>query len=275
MHPEDLPSRLLGEIKEGRLTNWIGLRFGAITPAGDALWPDRWPLAMLETKRRQLGALWYTEWMNQPISDEERIFNEAWFEYFQPRDVALRDCTIGMAVDPATGKTTGDYSAIAVVAKHRPTGLYYVLYCRGFKESDLALARRICEVYRLFRPDFIDFETVQFQAIYKREVAREGSRQGLRLPLRPFKGGNKHVRIKSLGPMFENGLILLQEDQTLLKEHLINYPRGHDDCPDALEMCISGLESTFTAGVVIGKRQVVSAAQRLAGIAQRLGGRFR
>jgi predicted phage terminase large subunit-like protein len=178
-------------------------------------------------------------------------------------------------VDPATGKTTGDYSAIAVVAKHRPTGLYYVLYCRGFKESDLALARRICEVYRLFRPDFIDFETVQFQAIYKREVAREGSRQGLRLPLRPFKGGNKHVRIKSLGPMFENGLILLQEDQTLLKEHLINYPRGHDDCPDALEMCISGLESTFTAGVVIGKRQVVSAAQRLAGIAQRLGGRFR
>lgn len=275
MHPEDLPSRLLGEIKDGRLTNWIGLRFGAITPAGDALWPDRWPLAMLETKRRQLGALWYTEWMNQPISDEERIFNEAWFEYFQPRDVALRDCTIGMAVDPATGKTTGDYSAIAVVAKHRPTGLYYVLYCRGFKESDLALARRICEVYRLFRPDFIDFETVQFQAIYKREVAREGSRQGLRLPLRPFNGGNKHVRIKSLGPMFENGLILLQEDQTLLKEHLINYPRGHDDCPDALEMCISGLESTFTAGVVIGKRQVVSAAQRLAGIAQRLGGRFR
>lgn len=28
MHPEDLPSRLLGEIKEGRLTNWIGLRWG-------------------------------------------------------------------------------------------------------------------------------------------------------------------------------------------------------------------------------------------------------
>lgn len=275
MHPEDLPSRLLKEIKEGVMVNWIGLRFSAITPAGESLWPDRWPLHELEIKRLQLGALWFTEWMNQPISDEERIFNEAWFENFKPRDISLRDCTVGMAVDPATGKTTGDYSAIAVVAKHRPTGLYYVLYCRGFKESDLALAKRICDVYRLFKPDYIDFETVQFQAIYKREVAREGSRQGLRLPLRPFKGGNKHVRIKSLGPLFENGLILLQEDQTLLKEQLVNYPRGHDDCPDALEMCISGLEHKFAGGAVIAKRQVVSAAQRLAGLAKRLGGRMR
>lgn len=272
MHPDDLPSRLLAEIETGQLEDWIGLRFGAITPAGESLWPARWPLALLEKKRKQLGGLWFTEWMNQPISDEERSFQEDWFQYYHSRDFNLLDCDIVMGVDPATGKKKGDYSAIAVVAKHRATGLYYILFCMGWRESDLAFARRICSVYRIYKPRTVVFETVAFQAIYKREVMREASRQGLRLPMKDFSGGNKEMRIKSLSPLVENGLVLFMESgQELLLQQLLNFPRDHDDCPDAVEMAISQLEAVFIGGAPVKSEAVSKAVRRLSQFAKRLG----
>lgn len=272
MHPEDLPSRLLKEIEDGTLEDWIGLRFGAITPAGESLWPARWPLSELEKKRKQLGGLWFTEWMNLPISDEERAFLEEWFQYYLPRDIDLRDCDIVMGVDPATGLTTGDWSAIAVIAKHRSTGIYYILFCGGWKESDLKFANRICQVYRIYKPRLIAFEDRAFQRIYKREVMREASRQGLRLPMEGFSGGNKELRIKSLAPLIENGLLLFQEKgQELLIQQLLNFPRDHDDCPDAVEMAICKLEIKFVGGAPVKSQQVTKAVRQLSQFVRRFG----
>lgn len=272
MHPKDLPSLLLEEIESGQLEDWIGLRFGAITPQGDSLWPDRWPLPALEKKRRQLGGMWFTEWMNLPISDEERAFTEAWFQYFVLRELLLVDCDVVMAVDPATGKRKGDYSAIAVVAKHRATGIYYVLFCMGWHESDLAFARRICNVYRIWRPRVVVFEDVAFQAIYKREVMREASRRGLRLPMIGFKGGNKEQRIRSLSSLVENGLLLfLEKGMELLLSQLLNFPRDHDDCPDAVEMALTHLESRHAGGVPVKSTPVSNAVRRLSQFAKRFG----
>jgi len=50
LHNDDLPSRLLKEIEEERLVDWAGLRFSAITPSGEPLWPAHWPLEKLERK---------------------------------------------------------------------------------------------------------------------------------------------------------------------------------------------------------------------------------
>lgn len=59
------------------------------------------------------------------------------------------------------------------------------------------------------------------------------------------------------------------ESQTLLIQQLLEFPRGHDDLPDALEMCISGFGgSTFIGGATPIRDVVRSAAQRLS----RIGG---
>ncbi len=267
MHPDDLPSTLLSEIEEGLLPNWMGLRFSAITPDGQSLFPGRWPLEDLLLKQTTLGALWWTEWMNRPVAEEDQAFREEWLTYFEAHNIDLRDCDVGMGVDPATGSSTGDYSAIAVVAHHRPTGLYYVLYCDGWRESDLAFAKRIVDIYCLY-PDIsvIHFEDVVFQKIYKRDVLRYASKRGVRLPIKGFKGGNKFIRIKSLSPMVENGLLLFLEKQRLLKEQLIAFPRGHDDCPDAVEMVIDGFETKFVGVASVTRQRIMSAAGRMASI---------
>ena len=264
MHPDDLPSRLLNQIEDGRLPNWLGLRFSAITPSGRPLFPSRWSLQDLENKRIASSSAWWTEWMNRPIADEDADFKEDWFVYFKPYELDLRDCTIGMAVDPATGLKKGDWSFIAVVARHKITMVDHVLFAKGWKESDLQFAQRIVDVYLQHRPSFVMFETVAFQKIYKKEVMRYAKKKGVRLPVREFKGGNKQVRIKSLSSQVENGLIQFLETQTLLRQMFLEFPRGHDDGPDAVEMAISGFESGFVGGAVPQTpRPIRTAAQAL------------
>ncbi|NAW59313.1 MULTISPECIES: phage terminase large subunit [unclassified Vibrio] len=264
MHPDDLPSRLLNQIEEGRLPNWLGLRFSAITPSGRPLFPSRWSLQDLENKRIASGSAWWTEWMNRPIADEDADFKEDWFVYFKPYELDLRDCTLGMAVDPATGLKKGDWSFIAVVARHKITMVDHVLFAKGWKESDLQFAQRIVDVYLQHRPSFVMFETVAFQKIYKKEVMRYAKKKGVRLPVREFKGGNKQVRIKSLSSQVENGLIQFLETQTLLRQMFLEFPRGHDDGPDAVEMAISGFDSGFVGGAVPQTpRPIRTAAQAL------------
>lgn len=271
MHPDDLPSRLLKEIADGTMSNWLGLRFSAITPSGEPLWPDRWPLPLLLDKKKKLGShIWATEYENKPMSDDEKIFNMDTVKYYEPGDVDLRDCDIGMAVDPATGSEGGDDSAIAVVAKHRHTQEMYILFADGWLESDLKFARRIVSVYLEYRPSFVLIEEVAFQKIYRREIQREALRLGVILPSEGFKGGNKFIRIKSLQALFETETLRMLPNQKRLHDQLDMYPRGKDDIPDAVEMCIQRLATGFI-GAGTPKRRTPPSQNSMTSLVKRFG----
>ncbi len=244
-HNDDLPSRLLNEIEEEKLKNWLGVRFSAVLPNGKPLWEGRWTLKDLEKKKQALGSIAFsTEYMNEPISEEDMIFKKEWIEYYQFSDIANKNLEIITAIDPATGKAKGDYSAIITVGKDKDAGIYYVLDAYADKISDLKLIEKIIEKYQAFKPKAIIFETVAFQEIYKNQVMRETSKRGIHLPIKPIKPKvQKEVRIQKLSPLIENGLIKFKQNQKLLIEQLLEFPKGsHDDLIDALEMAISGFE---------------------------------
>lgn len=241
LHSDDLPSRLLREIENKSLHDWVGVVFSAITLEGKPLWPERWSLEDIEKKRQQLGSFVFaTEWMNEPIAEEERKFKTEWFQFYET--VELRNIhfeRVVMAVDPAVGKTSGDYSAI-VVAGITQNGQVYVLDAEGEKVSDLSLIKRIIDKYRAWRPDKIIFEVQAFQEIYKNQLLREALREGIVLPVKGIKHAtNKEMRISKLSPLVEAGIILFKKTQNLLLQQLEEFPRGHDDLPDALEMAVS------------------------------------
>lgn len=57
---------------------------------------------------------------------------------------------------------------------------------------------------------------------------------------------NKEVRIKSLSPLVERGVIRFQKDhsdQNLLIEQFLDFPSGAVDGPDAMEMAVRLLEN--------------------------------
>ena len=250
MHPDDLPSRLLKEIKGSKLKNWVGFRFSATTPEGKPLWPQRWSLRDLAKKKEELGvSIYATEWENEPIAEEEKKFKKEWFRYFELEDVNLRNLVKVMAVDPATGKETGDYSAIVVVGLS-DSGILYVLDAEGAKISDLRLIDRIITKYKLWWPGKIIFEIQTFQEIYKNQLLREALKQNVILPVIGVKQtSNKKFRISKLSPLIEAGIVLFRKEQTLLLTQLENFPKDHDDLPDALEMAVSALISAGSGPV--------------------------
>ncbi|SNZ08302.1 phage uncharacterized protein (putative large terminase), C-terminal domain-containing protein [Persephonella hydrogeniphila] len=246
-HSDDLPSRLLKEIEEEKLKNWLGLRFSAILEDGTPLWKEMWSIEDLEKKKRALGSVHFsTEYLNEPLSEEDMIFKPDWIQYYQPVEIYNKNLDVVMGVDPATGKKNGDYSAIVTVGKDRGTGLYYVLDAYGEKISDLKFANKIIEKYLIYKPRKIIFESQVFQELYKNTIMREASKQGIHLPIKPVKATiQKEIRIQRLAPLIENGLIHFKENQKLLIDQLIEFPKGsHDDLPDALEMAVSAFEKT-------------------------------
>lgn len=243
LHNEDLPSRLLGEIEEGKLKDWIGMRFEAITPKGEPLWPARWPLEKLNKKKEQLGSIAFAqEYLNRPMSDEDRLFKEEWIEYYEDKELP-EDLTVAAGVDPATGKEHGDYSAIVVVGKDR-RGIIYVLETYVKKVSPQRFMEQLFEVYRRWKPKTIVFEEVAFQEVYKKFILEEASKRGIYLPIKGIKPrGSKELRASKLSPLVENGLIKFKRNQKEVIEQLLNFPKGaHDDGVDALVYAVEGLE---------------------------------
>ena len=284
VHPDDLPSRLLARIEAGLLPDWLGLRFAAITPENKPLFPARWSMRELMKKKLSLRNAWWSEWMNKPRSKKEKDFKPEWFKHYQLHDLDFRDIDIMMAVDPATGLETGDYSAIAIVGRHRVTMIDYVLFCNGWHESDDAFAHRILEMFlwcvSTFNkpPKKLLFETVAFQRIYRNSVERYAKKYGVRLPLVSYKPeGNKKQRLKSLSPSVETGGLQFLEHQTLLKSQLEQFPKGHDDCHDAVEMCCSEFETKqFVGGAQPNVMQkALTAAKKFARIGGGARGRVR
>lgn len=269
LHPDDLPNRLLGEIDAGTLIGWVGLRFSCYVQddesRGEPLWPAKWSRLALREKRMILGPFNFaTEWRNETIPEESRKFQRDWFRFYLPHQVDLRDLKKCTGIDPSTGAAAGDFGAIITVGKDPRSGLIYVLDVYLDRVSELAFARAIIEVFVKWRPSKMRFEDRVFQALYKRLVAREASRLGVRLPLTGFKGGNKDLRILSLAPMIENGVLLfVDERHKVLIDQFIEYPRGHDDGPDGLEIAVGGLESHHVGGVPIGQRYGATVAERL------------
>ena len=250
-HSDDLPSRLLKEIESGELKNWLGLRFSAITPDGKPLWPAKWSLEDLEKKKQALGSIHFaTEYLNEPLSDEDRLFKEEWINYYRDSELPpLGELQISVGVDPATGKQRGDFSAVVVVGKDK-RGVIYVLYTYIKKVSPTALMEELFRVYKQFKPRVIIFEEVAFQEIFKKWILEEGSKRGIHLPVKGIKPkGSKEVRAMSLAPLMENGLLKFKENQKELIEQLLTFPKGaHDDAVDALVYAVQGLENSISVG---------------------------
>jgi predicted phage terminase large subunit-like protein len=240
-HNDDLPSRLLYEIKEGKMKGWLGLRFAAIVN-NKPLW-RYWSIQGLLKKKSEMGSLAFsTEYMNEPISDEDRIFKEEWIEY-DKEDIDEDLLRIIMGVDPALGG--GDYSAIAVVGVDAK-GIIHVLDAEGFKASPDKFMDKIIARYMRYKPRRIMFEEVAFQSVMKDFLIQKAAELGVYLPIKGIKPGRvaKEMRIAKLSPLIENRLIRFRENQKLLIEQLLSFPKGdHDDLCDALAYAVDAVAS--------------------------------
>ena len=211
------------------------------------LWPDFQPIYKLMAWKWDNGSKAFnTEYQNNPIDEENMIFNPATFTYWDDTDANrtfnLRDYTITMGIDFALGKQRGDYSAIITTATDKKSGIHYVIDAYGARIKPDEFIEIISAKVREYTPDAIAVESVAAQEFFADVLRDHLAMDGYPAHSRLRKINNrtrKELRIESMLPSIENGKIRFCRKHALLLEQFERYGQGtHDDLPDACEMSI-------------------------------------
>jgi predicted phage terminase large subunit-like protein len=199
-------------------------------------WPSVRPILTLMKIRARDGADSFdSELQNAPMRENATFANLQFW-----REIEEEVIFFG-AVDPSMGRSGGhgDPSAILVGGLGRTTGKLYVTEADIQRRTPDKIISRVIELQRQYNCALWMVETVQFQEFFKDELVRQSAKAGIPVPARGVKPTtDKVLRISSLQPHVENGLILFRQEQTTLLEQLRHFgePDSHDDGPDALHM---------------------------------------
>lgn len=214
----------------------------------NVLWEDKLSYYDLMCIKVSEGdASFNSELQNEPISPDDCLFNEEWFDYYNEFEMNFnsKDYAFYGSVDPSLGKNKkSDYSAIITLAKNKSTGYMYVLDADVMRRHPDRIINDILEKEKWLRKTYgkgfskFGCETVQFQWFLKEEIAKASAKANLYLPIYEINStGDKVLRIQSLQPDIKNKYIKFNRKHKLLLEQLKQFPMGsHDDAPDALEM---------------------------------------
>lgn len=211
------------------------------------LWPEKQNYYSLRVMRLAEGdAAFNSEMQNQPINPGDCLFSAQWFRFYEPHEIDFRNPRFRFYgyCDPSLGRTSAsDYSAIVTLAADEKTGLAYIWDADIQRRRPDRIIQDILDKERLLRQEtgrgytLFGAETNQFQWFLKEQLAQESARQRLYLPIQGIHASeDKTMRVESLQPDVKNGYLRFRRDQTLLLQHLSEFPLGaYDDGPDALE----------------------------------------
>jgi len=249
-HSDDL----IGRILEHR--SKYGLRVRSVTlPAlkeddgkvdpcgrqpGEALWPEQWPVEVLERRKKTSDVWWSALYQGRPSSEG---INEFPAEYFAniwlseeewPEKYPLLSASY---LDPSKAKNEkSDYQAIVYVGYHN--GSIIVDSSIDRLPTSKMLARWV-EWDRERRPKISGCEGNAFQELLIGEYSSVCSELGYAHddPVCVINTIAKLVRIRGIGPWLSRGLLKFRRTASneLLVQQLKEVPNGgHDDGPDAL-----------------------------------------
>lgn len=230
-------------------------------------WPDARPLLALMLLRARDGhSSFDSELQNDPLSDDEAPFAKV-ITFWVNR---LAEWRFYGAVDPSLGKAgaSRDPSALLVGGFNRTTGVLDVVEASIKKRLPDRIIEDVISLEQEYRCALWVVETVQFQEFFKTELIKRAAARGIPVPARGVTPStDKLLRIETLQPHMQNGLIRLHPSLHTLIEQLRHFPKAdHDDGPDALHMLWMAATTGFNSGdIQSAGRTRLSAGRNLAG----------
>ena len=210
-------------------------------------WKARGVLALMKIRARDGHATFDSEYQNDPVSGDAAPFANS-IQFWVNR---LNEWIFYGACDPSLGKAgnSRDPSALLVGGFNRATGVLDVVEAQIKKRLPDRIISDIIELQRQYRCVLWGIETVQFQEFLKTELVKRGALAGVPIPARGIKPISDMVmRIETLQPHMQNGMIRLHSSQSTLIEQLRHFPMAdHDDGPDALHMLYGLVQSGLGA----------------------------
>ena len=242
----------------------------AIDASGAPSWPEKYTREEIMGLRTYMGERRFQkEYMNNPVN-EGAVFLRKHIRY--GRILPLREYrSLVCYTDPSfKSGTSNDFKATMLVGKTR-TGEYHVVKAYADQTSVSEMVAWHYEIDRLVDgrvPVMYYMESNFIQDLLLDEFRKVGEASGHQIPIRGDgrKKPEKFSRIEAMQPLFERGLVILNERERespgmlQLVEQLLMFERGsraHDDAPDALEGAVFLLNrrgSARSASYRIGKR---------------------
>lgn len=232
------------------------------------LWPEKMDYYKLMVAKVSGGeSAFNSEYQNNPIDPENAVFNEEWFDFYDPELMNFKSSEFVFvgANDPSLGKNKkSDTSSIITLAVNTVTGYMYIAEASVEKRKPDVIISDVFETQRRLKRDFgkgflkFGVETVQFQYYFKEVMAKESAAEKLYLPIEEIQSTvNKQLRIESLQPLIKNKYIKFNREHKTLLKQLTEYPMGrNDDAPDGLQMAV-GLAGTVKGSTKTTYRSVL------------------
>lgn len=245
-HNDDPISRLCRELEAGDLVNWTAVRLACLREDGSPLWPEYWDVQALEDKKKTIGiAAFSTEYMNEPLSDEDRFIQQEWIDEHRYSELPPRNrLRFFQGVDPATGKHDG--TAMVGLAQHVETGVFYVLPSFAERCSEQRTVDMMVQLYRSWHFAAIGWEEVAFSGIYGNFIQKLAAERGIYLPIVKVgtRGQSKEMRVRSYSMLIQGGLIRFPERGcSNIEQQLTEFPLGaYDDLCDGIWLAIQAAQ---------------------------------
>ena len=238
---KDLTGILLKNQGEAKADKWEVVEFPAIMDHGP-VWPEYWGQEELEKVKATLPiAKWNAQWMQAPTSEEGALIKREWWRKWNGAVPPLQH--VIQSYDTAfMKKETADYSAITTWGIFFPDvdqGAQLILLdaVKGRYEFP-ELRRMALAQYKYWAPDTVIVEAKASGLPLTYELRQ------MDIPVvnfTPSKGNDKHVRVNSVAPLFESGMIWAPEQKFAEEviEECAAFPHGdNDDLVDSMTQAV-------------------------------------
>lgn len=238
LHFDSLLAKLLSD---KYYTNWYKKTYKAIMN-GKALWEEHLTIEELEIKKKQYAEngqlyLFYSEYMNEPVSSENCKFPIEKFQYFTEEEISKKQLRTYITIDRAYSKEkTADSTGIIVNSVDNDNN-WYIRQAERFKGTEQELISKIIDLKQYYNPTKIAIEQKAFEYTIKPSLDIEMRKRNVFFVVEELKDGgqNKNMRIEGIVPRFLSKSIYFKAEQTDLIDELVTFPKAvHDDLSDAL-----------------------------------------
>jgi predicted phage terminase large subunit-like protein len=241
-HTDDLAGRLLEAERAGEGDAWRVVNFPAIATndeprrrKGEALHPERYPLAQLSAIRSALGTRdWEALYQQRPAPDGGAIFRREWLQYYLPKDLPARFDKCIISWDMAF-KDGDDSDFVVGQVWGRAGGRFFLLdQTRGRMDFVATLQAFLALAAKW--PRALE-KLVEDKANGPAVISSLKARVSGIIPINPE--GSKTARAHAVTPLFEAGNVFIPHPQSCAwaadyVAELLRFPAAaHDDQVDA------------------------------------------
>lgn len=258
-HPDDLAGRIM-ESEDWADGDWHHIDFPAIRvtpttvthPDGTtttkdtevALWPERFPIPVLDKMRRRDPRDFAALYQQQPYVTGGNLIRPSWFNYYTKDNLPPRFHTVILAADTAfKTKQQNDPSVIMALGLTH-TGDIYILDVQRERLDYPSLKRKLIIENSKWRGRGLRGVYIEDKASGQSIIQDLRSEPGTAVIPYKFRGhrdaSDKVARVNSILPLIEGGRVWLPEESHWLEgflDEVQTFPNSkHDDQVDAMAM---------------------------------------